>query len=182
MNMLRTTGIVILLATALCSLAWPAAAENLGPGGGTRIIAGDQRIGPYQVLATVSPEPAQVGVVTFVVRISDPVTGEKVRDAEVRIELVNPAGATLVGAATHADAGNPVDYAAHIRIEQPATYNGKILIRGPAGNAEISFIQPVLSPRTAATAVIVGIPFLIVLAVMAGFWYLRSGARKPRPT
>jgi hypothetical protein len=153
-------------------------AENLGPGGGTRIIVGDEIVGPYRLLVTVSPEPAQVGIVTFVVRISDPTSGEKVLDADIAVELVHSQdGAVVTGAATHHDSGNPIDYAAHVQIDKPGTYDAKIHITGPAGPADVTFVERVSARRQFGTLLIIGIPFVIVLGILAGVWLRRSGAR-----
>lgn len=155
-----------------------ARAENLGPGGGTRVIVGDQLVGPYRLFITSSPEPTQVGMVTFVVRITDPATGEKVRDAEVTVTLtLAGSDQILVQPATHGDAGNPVDYAAHVTIEQPGSWAGVIRISGSAGSVEVPFVQRVLSPRGGSTLLLVSLPFLIVLAVLGGVWYARAVAR-----
>ncbi len=146
----------------------PARAENLGPGGGTRIIVGDEVVGPYRLLVTSAPEPAQVGTVTFAVRISDPATGDKVLDADVAVELVHSQdGSTVSGPATHEDAGNPIDYAAHLQIEKPGIYNGAIRIQGPAGAAEVTFTQRVLAPRQFSTVLLIGLPFLAILGIAA---------------
>jgi hypothetical protein len=155
-------------------------AENLGPGGGTRIIVGDEVVGPYRLLVTVSPEPAQAGPVTFVVRISDPASDEKVREADVTVELVHGEdGTVLTRAATHQDSGNPIDYAAHIQVEKPGTYNAKIRIAGPAGPAEVSFTQRVSARRQLGTLLLIGIPFAVVLGILASIWLRRSGGRQP---
>ena len=100
---------------------------------------------------TSSPEPAQVGNVTFVVRLSDPRTDEKVREAEVIVDLTHgETGTTLSQTATHADAGNPTDYAAHIQIDRPGQWQGVLRVRGPAGTAEMPFMQRVASRRQLA--------------------------------
>ena len=131
-----------------------AQAENLGPGGGTRVIAGDEIVGPYRLLFTSSPEPAQVGKVTLVVRLSDPKTDEKVRDAEAVIELKHSeTGATLSQAATHANAGNPTDYAAHFELDQPGQWEGVLRVRGSAGSAELPFMQRISPKRQISTLV-----------------------------
>jgi hypothetical protein len=167
MMILGAAWIAIGLATAPPAVR----AENLGPGGGTRIIVGDEVIGPYRLLVTVAPEPAQVGVVTFVIRISDPASEEKVRDAEVTVELVHGEdGTVLIGAATHDGAGNPIDYAAHLQIEKPGTYNATIRIRGPAGPAEVSFVQRVGARRGIGTLLLIGLPFVMVLGILASLW------------
>lgn len=153
-------------------------AENLGPGGGTRIIVGDEVVGPYRLLITVAPEPAQVGPLTFVVRISDPQSGDKVRDAEVSVVLSHGEdGLTLTRPATHGDAGNPVDYAAHVMVDRPGTYDGTIRILAPAGQTQVTFTQRVLPRRQLATLIAVGLPFLVILGVLAGVWLARAGSR-----
>ena len=189
-NPLRVTGKGAVTTTAwlLASLflvtlllAPQARAENLGPGGGTRVIVGDEIIGPYRILFTASPEPAQVGTVTFVVRLSDPKTDEKVRDAEIIVELKHgETGSTLSQAATHANAGNPTDYAAHIQIDQTGQWQGVLRVRGPAGSAEAPFMQRVVPKRQLSTLVLAGIPFLVILGLMAGLWFVRSGSQQKR--
>ena len=167
----------LLLASLL--LAPHAQAENLGPGGGTRVIAGDEIVGPYRILFTSSPEPAQIGKVTFVVRLSDPKTDAKMRDTEVVVELKHSeTGATLSQIATHADAGNPTDYVAHVQLDQPGQWEGVLRVRGPAGSAELPFMQRISPKRQLSTLVIAGAPFLVVLGLLAGLWFARSGSRK----
>jgi hypothetical protein len=158
-----------------------ALAENLGPGGGTRVIVGDEVSGPYRILFTSSPEPAQIGRVTFIVRLSDPATDTKVRDAEVIIDLKHSeTGATLSHAATHTDAGNPTDYAAHIQMDQTGQWEGTLRVRGAAGAAEIPFMQRVTPKRQVGTLILAGAPFLVVLGLLAALWFARSGSRQKR--
>lgn len=162
-----------------CTCAPLARAENLGPGGGTRVIAGDQLFGPYRLYITASPEPAVVGSVTFMVRVSDAASGEKVRDAEVMVELVHSASrAALRSAATHADAGNEIDYAAHITVEQAGLWDGVIRVAGPSGPAEVTFLQRVASPRQASTLIAVALPFIVILGGLGGLWLARSSNRR----
>ena len=156
-------------------------AENLGPGGGTRVIVGDEIVGAYRVLFTSSPEPAQIGKVTFVVRLSDPKSDAKLRDAEVIVDLKHSeTGATLTQAATHADAGNPTDYVAHIPLDQPGQWEGVLRVRGPAGSAELPFMQRITPQRQLSTLVLAGVPFLVILGLMAGLWFARSGSQQKR--
>jgi hypothetical protein len=155
-----------------------ARAENLGPGGGTRIIVGDQVVGPYRLYITSSPEPAYVGKLTFVVRISEPTGDQKVLDADILVELTHSEdGEKLTGHATHEDAGNPIDYAAHIPVERTGVYDGVIRINGPAGDAEVTFLQQVVAQRGLSGIIIAGFPFLVVLALLGGLWYARAGSR-----
>ena len=166
----------------LALLLWlPAAAraENLGPGGGTRIITGDEVVGPYRLLITAAPEPAQVGQVTFVVRISDPVSADKVRDAQVSLTLRNEtAGAELTAEMTHQNAGNLIDYAAHMILQQPGLWTGVVTVTGQAGSTQVSFVQRILPARQLSTLLIMGMPFLVLLGALALFWFARSGSRR----
>lgn len=156
-----------------------AAAENLGPGGGSRLIVGDEIVGAYRLLVTSSPNPATVGTVTYVIRVSDPQSGVKVRDAQVKIELTSEDGTMVIkDAATHENAGNDIDYAAHILIEQPGAWNGVIRVSASAGSSEVKFLQTVSSLRSISTVILVGIPFLVMLGVFGAMYYVRASGRK----
>lgn len=169
---------VLLLCTLLLPLtAPPARAENLGPGGGTRIITGDEVVGPYRLLITASPEPAQVGTLTIVVRVNDAGTGRRVDDATILVELTdNASGTRLSQAATHENAGNEIDYAAHFVIDRAGAWNGLVRVTGAAGMAEVSFLQRVQAQRQVGVLIAAGIPFIVILGVLAGLWL----ARRPR--
>jgi len=153
-----------------------AVAENLGPGG-ARVIVGDEVIGAYRLLVTSAPNPATTGTVTFVVRVSDPQSGVTVKDAQVEVELRN-GSAVLMRPATHENAGNPVDYAAHIEIQQEGAWNGVVRVTGAAGASEVTFLQHVTAPRTVSTIILVGIPFGAILVVFVAFWLARSRSRE----
>lgn len=169
---------VFLLALIVALAPGSAVAENLGPGGGTRVIAGDEPVGPYRLFVTASPEPAQVGPVTFAVRISDAKSGEKVKDATVQVVLALPGtDVRLEAAATHQDAGNPVDYATHMQIGEPGQYDGLIRVRAEQGAVELRFTQRVLPPRTTSTLLVVALPFVAALLILGGLWFYRSTAR-----
>ncbi|MGE5603446.1 MAG: hypothetical protein ACM30E_10360 [Nitrososphaerales archaeon] len=171
-------GLAILVLIILTARA--AAAENLGPGGGSRLIVGDEIVGAYRLLATSSPNPATTGTVTYVIRVSDPQSGVKVRDAQVEIELTSEDGATVIkDAANHKNAGNDIDYAAHIPVQQAGAWNGVIRVNGSAGSSEVKFLQPVSPPRSISTVILVGIPFLVMLGVFGAMYYVRAGGRKP---
>lgn len=174
--------LVMLLAVVVAGRG-TAAAENLGPGGGTRIIAGDEVVGPYRLFITSSPEPAVVGQITYVVRAADPRTGARFRDLTVSMELRNPAnGTALTDTLTHEKSGGTSDYAAHLTIEQAGAWEGTIRVTGPQGDAEVEFLQRVAPPRTGMTLLVVGLPFLAVLAVLGGLWYARGGQKRSADT
>jgi len=173
----------LLTALLLASLlvAPQAHAENLGPGGGTRVIVGDESVGPYRLLLTSSPEPAQVGKVSFLVRLSDPTTDAKIRDAEVVIILKHSETGTILSqAATHADAGNPTDYVAHVQLDQPGQWEGVLQVTGPAGSAELPFMLRITPKRQLSTLILAGAPFLVVLGLLVGLWFARAGSQQKR--
>jgi hypothetical protein len=149
-----------------------AAGENLGPGG-SRVLIGDQVVGPYRLLVTSSPNPATTGTVTFVVRVSDPQSGVSVRDAEVEVALTK-GQTSLSHAATHEDAGNAIDYAAHVEIAEEGSWRGTVRVAGPQGTSEADFLQLVTSPRTLNTVILVGIPFAAIVVVFIAMWLVRS--------
>ena len=174
----RLAGLILLAALFSLLIDGPSRAENLGPGGGSRVIAGDEAVGPYRLFITSSPDPAQPGKVTFVARIIDPKTGETVKTADVRVSLALPeSSVTLDAPATHEDAGNPVDFAAHVQVVQPGQYEGIIRVSAAAGPAEVKFLQRVLTPRTTSTLLVLALPFAAALAILGGFWYLRAKSR-----
>ncbi|HEX9116383.1 MAG TPA: FixH family protein [Anaerolineae bacterium] len=182
----RNTFILVALLPLIYSVAAvaPALAENLGPGGGSRVITGDQIVGPSRVWLTISPEPAQVGTLTFDVRLTDPQSGKRITDADIRVTLTNPDdGSKLTHAVTHHDAGNPIDYAAHVDVPSAGSWSGVLQVSGAAGSAQIEFVEPVLSPRSSSTLVVIGLPFLALLCLLAGVWYWRGHAagRAARP-
>lgn len=169
---------LLLVAFALLLIlltARAAAAENLGPGG-SRVIVGDEVMGSYRLLVTSAPSPATTGTVTFVVRITDAQTGVAVRDAQVEIEL-SKGGQVIRQAATHQNAGNAIDYVAHIQIADEGSWAGIIRVNAPAGNLMREFTQQVTAPRTVTTVILVGIPFAAILVVFAALWLARSRSR-----
>ncbi len=169
------TLILVVLATGA------AAAENLGPGGGSRLIVGDEIVGAYRLLATSSPNPATVGKVTFVVRVTDPQSGEKVRDAQVEVEL-RLDDQVLKQDATHQNAGNEIDYAAHIPIDKAGSWSGVLRVSGARGSAECEFVQTVSPQRTLSTVILVGIPFAVMLGVFGVMYFVRTGGKKTTAT
>ncbi len=157
----------------------PALASNLGPGGGQRVIVGDQVVGAYRLWVTVAPEPAQVGQITIVVRVYDVKSGAQVNDPAIAVRLVNPEDGTVLStAATHRDAGNAIDFADHVDIPSAGTWNVAIHVSGPAGTSDVSFVEPVLAPRSASTLLYVGLPFLAALIFFGITWRGRAGRRR----
>jgi hypothetical protein len=119
MKLTKRVLIVALTVVSLALLALPyeAGASNTGPGG-ARIWVGDEVVGPYRLLVSSGPDPAPVGLLTIVARVSDPQTGATVKDATITAQLTGEDGTQLAANLTHKDSGNPVDYAAHIQMDK----------------------------------------------------------------
>jgi hypothetical protein len=105
--------------------------------------------------------------------VSDPRSGVIVRDAQVEIALTK-GGTSLTKPATHEDAGNAVDYAAHIDIAEEGSWSGVVKVTGPAGVSEAPFLQQVTAPRTLTTVILVGIPFAAMAVVFVAMWLVRT--------
>ena len=111
----------------------------------------------------------------MVVRLVDPANGAALRDAQVHVELENTESHVVLGReATHRDAGNPVDYVAHMQLDQPGSYRASIRVQSPGGSAEAAFDQRILAPRQGSTLVLLGLPFALALGVLAVVWFVRS--------
>ncbi len=172
--------VALIAAALLLTAPFPVSAENLGPGGGSRVIVGDQVVGAYQIWMTTSPEPVQVGTLTLDIRLTDPRTGQKDTNATIDVQLTNSSDGSIINAqATHHDSGNAIDYASHIQIDVPASYNAAVHVNGPAGVSDVNFVVPVLAARSATTLLLIGLPFLVVLGIAGGIWYRRMQAARP---
>jgi hypothetical protein len=174
----RLAPALLLVVVCATALAPPARAENLGPGGGVRIAISDRVFGPYRLLVTTAPEPAYIGQVTFMVRVNDVKTGQEVRDAQVHLQLVTGSGPVITADATHKDAGNPVDYVAHVQLTEPGAWEVTVRIDGRQGRAQAVFTQRVSAPRQGTTLIAIALPFVVVLGILGGAWWARAG----RPT
>jgi hypothetical protein len=165
---------LVISTLGLLGLPYAAGASNTGPGG-ARIWVGDEVVGPYRLLVSSGPDPATVGPLTILVQVKDPQTGAMVKDATVSALLVGSDGTQLTADLTHKDAGNPVDYVAHLQIDKPQSWEVHIRVAGPAGVSNVQYTQPVSSPRTASTLLAVGLPFLVVLGGLILLFVRRSG-------
>ena len=173
----RSVTILGLVLLMLVFAAGAATAENFGPGGGSRVVVGEELIGPYKVLMITAPDPAQVGTVSFLLRLQYPGGTQAIRNADVNVRLVLASKNLVVeGAATHRDANSPDDYAAHLQVAEPGVYDGLVTIKSATGPAEIKFVQRVVAQRQSNTLFLLGIPFA-VLGVIAWGWYVRSAKR-----
>jgi hypothetical protein len=110
------------------------------------------------------------------VRVTEPQSGAKVRDAQVEVALTK-GSETIKAAATHENAGNSIDYAAHIQIQDAGAWDGVVRVTGPAGASEVTFLQQVSAPRTVGTIILVGIPFAAILGVFGAMWFVRTSRR-----
>jgi hypothetical protein len=146
----------------------------LASDGGTRVIVGDEPVGPYRLYFITAPDPAHTGIVSYIARLSDGASDEKIRGATVTVELTNEeTGEVLTRTATHM-AEDAIDYVAHVTVEDAGTWNGVLRIDGPAGPIESRWTQEVVAERRASTLAALGLPFLVILMGLGGFWVIRS--------
>ena len=127
------------MALTLLLQAGPARAE--GPGtGGSRIFISDKTVGNYVLLVWAGPSPPQVGRYTVYVRVSD-LAGQQLREGlQVSVRATEDAnGAVAESEATHQNAGNSLDYAAHFQLPRKGNYQFDVTVQGAAGDAEAVF-------------------------------------------
>ena len=67
-----------------------------------------------------------------------------------------------------------------LRVTGAPAIEGVLRVRGPAGSAELPFMQRISPKRQISTLVLAGLPFLVVLGLLAGLWFARSGSQQKR--
>ncbi len=113
-----------------------------GPGtGGRTIELEDQPAGPYLVSVYSSPAPPVTDKLYLEIRVKD---AESLRVIAggivmVRAEPVGFEAANVESEATHAIAPLIIDFAAHLPVSRPGTWQITIDIDGPRGPASLSF-------------------------------------------
>lgn len=151
----------------------------IGPGtGGSKIRVNEDHIGPYTVLVATSPLPVTLDQQMSVwVRISDPVTNNLRREAQVVIAATHrDSGKTLTAEATHQNAGNDYDYVAHFDIKNTGQWDVTVTISDNPGVAQVSFVESVSSGLSVTVIVALGIPFIVLAAVIGVYLWRRSGS------
>ncbi len=171
------TCLAFLLVIIIVAYSNPAALA-IGPGtGGSKIRVNEENVGPYTLLVATSPLPVTLDQQMSVwVRVSDPVTNDLRREAQVVVAATHhDTGQTLTAEATHKNAGNDYDYVAHFDIKNSGQWDVTVTISDEPGVAEVSFVESVSSGLSVTIIIALGIPF-IVLAVIIGVYLWRRSA------
>ncbi len=169
-----------LLCLALLLVAGHGVAAAEGPGtGGSRIFVSDKTVGPYVLLVWAGPSPAQVGRYTVYARVNDATTGRQLREGiQVRAQSTEEStGSTTEANATHANAGNSLDYAAHFELPRQGNYTFVVTVDGPAGQATVDFRDRVVPTITFGLISAIAGPFIVVIGAVVWFMLARRAER-----
>lgn len=165
-----------LLCLVLLLLAGHRVAAAEGPGtGGSRIFLSDKAVGPYVLVVWAGPSPAQVGRYTVYARVNDAATGRQLREG-IRIRAQSTeetTGSTTEAEATHANAGNSLDYAAHFELPRQGNYTFVVTIDGPTGEATVDFRDRVVPAITFGLISAIAGPFIVVIGAVVWFMLAR---------
>ncbi|MFZ1406085.1 MAG: hypothetical protein WAW03_23590 [Anaerolineae bacterium] len=169
------------LLVALTLLLWAGPARAEGPGtGGSRIFISDKTVGNYVLLVWAGPSPPQVGRYTVYVRVSD-LAGQQLRDGlQVSVRATEDAnGAVAESEATHQNAGNSLDYAAHFQLPRKGNYQFDVTVQGAAGDAEAVFRDRVVATISFGLISAIAGPFIVIIGAV--FWYMWARQSQSKP-
>ncbi|MCC7352195.1 MAG: SCO family protein [Anaerolineae bacterium] len=141
---------------------------------GSRVLVSDEKAGGYTFRVWAAPSPPQVGLYSVYVRLADARTGEGVREAQVTIQAtVLDTGDARTAVADHRNAGSALDYASHFVLAQPGPHEFRVQVSGPAGQAQVTFLEQVARKSTNLAYIIAGVaPFIALLGAVA--WFRRA--------
>lgn len=177
----RRIALFALALTLLVSTVFVGAASAEGPGtGGRRIRLENERVGPYVLRVVTSPNPPQVETLYVEVRVEEATSGRIVRNAEVNLTAhAVDSGASLEAEATHDIAPIPSDYAGHLGVPHSGDWIITVEVKGPAGQAEVSFQEYVVSQSRLAPILSAALPFAGLLILIAVFLMFQSKGDEP---
>lgn len=172
---LRTISAILIFGFLFLSFA--PSLYAIGPGtGSSRIRIDSEPIGPYVLLVATSPLPITVGQMNVWVRVMDTEGRQALRDAVVNIEATPVNGGEMVtGMATHQNAGNEIDYVAHLEVEQAGDWQVRVTVENELGQAEVSFNETVTSSLNLGMIIGMGVPFVVLIVVVGVYLWRRSG-------
>lgn len=166
---------VLGLMLCLTTVVQPALASGPGTGGRT-IELEDQPAGPYLVSVFSSPAPPVTDKLYLEIRVKDAASLRVIAGGivMVRAEPVGFEADSVESEATHAIAPLIIDFAAHLPVSRPGTWQITIDIDGPGGPASLSF--PLQINRTSQSS-----PLLWPVAFLAGVvlvWAMVASRRR----
>ena len=151
----------------------------IGPGtGGSKIRVGDERVGPYVLLVATSPLPVKVGQMSVWVRAASAADPAQLRPDAVVTVTARPAegGAAQTAQASHQNAGNEVDYVAHLEVERPGEWEVTVQVADELGQAEVTFTETVSRAQSPGLLLGLALPFVALAALVGVYLWRRSPA------
>lgn len=128
-------------------------------------------LGPMSILVATSPMTATVGQMSVWVRVTDSRTKRLLDDARVTVEAgpkgVDPA---LSVQATHENAGNAVDYLAHLDLDEAGEWDFTVLVERKQWLIDVGFTETV-APGPNIT-ILVGLAVILVISAVIVGGYL----------
>jgi hypothetical protein len=168
------------LRAALGALLVLVVATGAAAADGGKLEVVDAALGGYRVTVMASPNPMRVGTVDVSVLLETAGNHQVEQGAAVTV-LARPSGSRRPFAAfpaTHANATNPLYYAANVTVATPGRWDFRVRVQGPAGEGDVAFSDTVSSAVLGLTPwqlVVEGLPFLGLLAVIA--WGVADSVR-----
>ncbi len=139
-------------------------------------------LGPYRIWVWSDPEPPQVDSYHVAVALTESLdndpngfAGEPILDADVLVEMEQAAsGLLLVAQATHADATNKLFYEAIFVPQQTGAWEIRVIVQGPDGPVQASYMDEV-EPATFPWLAVGGGLLALILAGAGAALYLYTG-------
>lgn len=147
-------------------------------GGGVSQLAAEP-VGPYELFAWTSPDPARAGTVHVTVALAEPATDEPVLNAGVQVQMlplaVDGEARPVSAQATHAAAANKVTYETDLQVPAAGRWQVVIAVKTAQGDGHAAFPLDV-KPAAAINWLLVG---GVGAGLVAAAWLFWPARRKP---
>lgn len=166
-----------LIAFFMGIVTFPMTAHAEGPtSGGTRVYIAEAPFGDFTINSFAAPNPpVTTDRIWITVEIRDGTRA--VRDARVWVtvtDLSNPYSERVE--ATHELAPTEYDYTAAIPVPQQSSYDVKIEMEHPSGNATVDYTVKVTEPLTNSIFLFMLAPALLIVAFLVHRFVVRLPA------
>lgn len=134
-------------------------------------------LGPVSILVATSPMTATVGQMSVWVRVTDSRTKRLLDDAEITVEAapkgVDPA---LSVEATHENAGNALDYVAHLDLDDASDWDFTVLVERKQWIIDVGFTETVAPGPNTTLLVGLAVTLVISAVIVGGYLWQRLAA------
>lgn len=184
MKSIRRAALPLLLLLSCILYAQPVQAHA---GVGTQQI-NNLDLGPYRIWAWSDPEPPEVGEYHVAVALTESLendpngsAGEPVLNADVLVEMEHQeSGQLLIAQAIHEDATNQLFYEVEFAPERTGQWEIRIIVQGPDGPVQASFVDEIVPAAFPWMAVGGGL-LALILAGAGVALYLYTGQKQSNP-